>query len=155
MSDSLAFTIILFSPVIGIMSVMFGKPMIKEKTNKKLPLYLCDVTCILGIVIFISFLICSRGEHINPQYSYTEYQVEKLTFSTVYFNDGNESNLNESYVIIENPDEEYQNVVIYEKEEYIIQWFCKVKMSSIKYHVYLSEDVYNRLKDGNTIYKVE
>lgn len=155
MSDSLAFIIILFSPVIGIMSVLVGKSMIRERTNKKLPLYLCDFACVFGIVIFISYIICSRGEHINPQYSYIEYPIEKLTFNTVHFNNGHEGNLNEPYVIIEKPNEEYQNVVIYEKEEYIIQWFCKVKMSSIKYHVYLSEDVYNRLQDGHIIYKAE
>ena len=155
MSDNLAFIIILFSPVIGITSVLIGKSIIKERTNKKLPLYLCDIACVFGIVIFISYIICSRGGHINPQYSYTEYPIEKLTFNTVIFSNGYECNLQEPYVIIEKPNEEYQNVVIYEKEKYIIQWFCKVKMSSIKYHVYLSEDVYDRLQDGHIIYEAK
>ena len=46
---------------------------IRERTNKKLPLYLCDFACVFGIVIFISYIICSRGEHINPQYSSCEH----------------------------------------------------------------------------------
>ena len=155
MNGNLALLIIIFIPTICITFFMFGKPMIKKKTDKKLPLYLCDITCILSIIIFISFLICLRGEHINPQYSYTEYPIEKLTLNTVIFNDGYKGNLNESYVIIEKPNEEYQNVVICENEKFVVQWFCKVKVYSIKYHVYLSEDVYDRLQDGHIIYEAK
>lgn len=155
MSDTLAFLIILFSPTIGIMLVIVGKPAIKEKTNKKLPLYLCDIVCAFGIVLFISYIICSKGEHINAKYTYTEYPIEKLTFSNVYFNDRGGDNLNESYVIIEKPNEKYQNVVIVEREEYIMQWFCKVKTSTTRFHVYLTEEVYYRLKNGYTIYEVK
>lgn len=137
------------------MSLIVGKPTIKEKTNKKLPLYLCDIACVLGLIIFISFIICSRSEHIDSKYTYTEYPIEKMTFDNVYFNNRGGDSLNESYVIVEEPNDKYQNVVVVEKEEYIIQWFYKVKTTTTKYHIYLSEDVYNRLQDGSTIYEGE
>lgn len=155
MSFDITFLIVIFSPVIGIMSLIVGKPAIKEKTNKKLPLYLCDIACVLGLIIFISFIICSRSERIDPKYTYTEYPIEKMTFDNVYFNNRGGDSLNKSYVIVEEPNDKYQNVVVVEKEEYIIQWFYKVKITTNKYHIYLSEDVYNRWQDGSTIYEGE
>ncbi len=126
------------------------KGKIKEKTISK-------VYVLMGVITFALFihgLIVGRGEHLNSTYEYTTYPIEKCTFNSVEFNNTSQ-NLNESYVIVEEPNSEYQNVVVKEKENYEIQWFCRVKWTSNKYHVYLSEDVYERLKDKDVIYKAD
>lgn len=156
MNAKIALLIAVFSPTIGIMAMLVGRPYIKKKTNKKLPLHICTLLCVVGLVIYISFLICLSGKHINSTFTYTEYPIEKMTISSVYFNDRGGDNLNESWVIIEEPTDKYQNIVLVEEEEYEIQWlFCKIKSFGSKYHIYLSEDVYNRLQDGNIIYEGE
>lgn len=155
MDFEIAMLIAVFSPTIGLMAVMIGKSFIKSKTTKKLPLHICNIACVVGLIIYISFLISiSNGKHLNSVITFKEYPIEKVTLSHIYFNDKDGDSFNESYVVLENPNDKYQNVVIVETEDYEIQWlFCRINTSSSKYHVYLTNDVYKRFKDGSVIYE--
>ena len=154
MHETIALLIAIFSPIIGIITILRVKPIIKERTTKKLLLHLCNFICAIGFVIYISFIICSRNEHINQEFTYTEYSIERLTFHDIYF-ENKRYNLHESNFIIEEPNDRYNNVVVVEKENFIMQWFCKVRRTYTRYHVYLSEEVYDRFQDGNVIYEIE
>jgi hypothetical protein len=85
----------------------------------------------------------------------TEYPIEKLTINSVYFNSGICKSLNESYTIIEEPNEEYNNVVVVETKYYEIQWLFKIHTSGDIYHVYLSDKIYERLQNKEIIYENE
>lgn len=150
----IALLIAIFSPTIGIMIILTLRPYIKKKTNKKLPLHICTLFCVVGLIIYISFLMCFRGEHLDSTFTNKEYPIDKMTFNSVYFNNRGGDSLSESWVIIEEPNDKYQNIVLVKTEEFKVKWlFCKINVTNDKYHVYLSEDVYNRLQDGNTIYE--
>lgn len=69
----------------GIISLMI-KLSIKKKTEKKLPLVLCNIWCVLSILIYISFLLAPTFKHYNSRIYYKEYSVDKVTLSSVYFN---------------------------------------------------------------------
>lgn len=154
MNFIIAIFIQIFSLLIGVMAVIVGKPFIKTKTNKKLPLYICNIACVVGLIVFISLLFSmTKGEHLNSATTFTEYPIEKVTFNHVYFNDRSDS-FNDSYVILEESKNEYQNVVIVENKDYEVQWlFCKIKYSVENHHVYLANDIYERLKNGAVIYE--
>ena len=150
----MALLIAIFSPTIGIMAMFTLRPYIKKKTSKKLPLHICTLLCVVGLIIYISFLMCFSGEHLDSTFAHKEYPIDKMTFNSVYFNDRGGDSLSESWVIVEEPNDKYQNIVLVETEEFKVKWlFCKINVTNDKYHVYLSEDVYNRLQDGNTIYE--
>ena len=55
MDFEIAMLIAIFSPAIGIMAVIAGKHFIKSKTTKKLPLHICNIACVIGLIIYISF----------------------------------------------------------------------------------------------------
>lgn len=153
MSFEVAFGIAMISGVVGAVMFFLVKPEVKRRTNKKYPKHICNLIGIVGFALYISFLIClTIGKHQNPTFTYEEVPIEKLTATHVYFDDNSQS-LSESYVILEKPNEEYSNVVVVETERYILQWISKIELSGNKYHVYLSEDIYNRLQDGSTIYE--
>lgn len=61
--------------------------------------------------------------------------------------------MDEASVIIEELNDKYRNVVIVEEEKYTLQWLFKINASSSKYHVYLSEEMYDILQDGDVIYE--
>ena len=156
MSSLTALNIAGLSMVLGVIAIIIVKPYIKSKTQSKFTLQICNIAFVIGTIIFISLIICMfKGKHINQSFTYTEYPIQKLTFSNIYFGneDENECSINESYAIIEDPDEKLINVVIEEKEKYTVQWLFKIKLESKKYHVYLSKELYNRLKDGAVIYE--
>lgn len=155
MNFGIAMLIATFSPTIGLMAIIAGKPFIKSKTNKKLPLHICNIACVIGLIIYVSFLISmANGEHLNSVTTFKEYPIEKVTLSHVYFNDRGGDSFSESYVVLEEPNDEHQNVVIAETENYEIQWlFYKIKASGNKYHVYLADDIYERYNDGKIIYE--
>lgn len=151
----MAYFIVIFFLMLGIAAIMVAKPYIKSKTQNKLPLHICNIFFIIGIIIYISIFVCmSIGKHIDSNFVYTEYPIQKLTFTNVYFDDRNYS-FNESYMNLEEPDKDFVNIVIEVKEEYTIQWLFKIKVESNEYHVYLSKELYHRLQDGNVIYKRE
>lgn len=159
MNLEIAMLIAIFPITIGLIAGMGCKPFIKSKTNKKLPLYICNIVCVvgcvIGLIIYISFLISMKnGKHLNSETTFKEYPIEKVTLSHVYFNDSIGDSFGESYIILEDPNDKYQNVVIEETEDYEFQWlFCKFKTSGSRYHVYLADDIYKRLKDGSVIYE--
>lgn len=43
-------------------------------------------------------------------------------------------------------------MVLIETEDYTLQWICKIQTTSNRYHIYLSEDTYERLQNGAVIY---
>lgn len=140
------------SGIIGFILLALLIPELMYGTINKCKKNICILISIIGIAIFISFLICVYGN--RPVYSseYKEVPIEKLTIDRVYFED-EEYSLGEPYIIIEEPDNQHNNVIVIEKNNYIVQWIYKIKLTGIKYHVYLTEETYERLQDGNMIYE--
>lgn len=155
MSFEVSFGIAIISGVVGAVMFFLVKPEVKRRTNKKFTRHICNLIGIIGLTLYISFLVClSMGKHQNPTFTYEEAPIEKLTTTHVYFDDNSQS-LNESYVILEEPNGEYSNVVIVETEHYTLKWISKIELSGSKYHVYLTDDIYERLQDGSTIYEAK
>lgn len=155
MGFEVAMIIAVFSGVIGVMMFFLVKPEVKRRTNKKYPRHICNILGVIGLALYVSFIIClEEGKYTNPKFTYEEVPIKKLTTTHVYFDDNSQS-LNESYVILEEPNAEYNNVVVVETEHYILQWISKIELSGNKYHVYLTDDIYERLQDGTTIYKAK
>ena len=155
MGFEVAMIIAVFSGVIGAMMFFLVKPEVKRRTNKKYLRHICNILGVIGLALYVSFIIClGAGKHTNPKFTYEEVPIEKLTTTHIYFDDNSQS-LNESYVILEEPNAEYSNVVVVETEYYILQWISKIELSGSKYHVYLTDDIYERLQDGTTIYVAE
>lgn len=151
----IAMIIVTISAFIGCFMFFVKKPDYKRSNAPKYKIHICNISYVVGLVIYISFVLCANlGTHHNPSVKYTEYPIEKLTFSNVYFNGRDRESFNESYVILEEQDDKYQNVVVVETEYYTLNWLFKIKTSSSKYHVYLSKEIYQRFQDGNVIYKV-
>lgn len=99
--------------------------------------------------------MCSfNNEHLNSVSSFEEYPIEKVTLGKVYFNGNDGCSFDESYVILEEPNSEYENIVVKEIENFEIKWLIwNVKSNGSIYHVYLSDEVYKRLKNGVVIYE--
>lgn len=152
----IAFIIAVAAPTLGLCMILFVKPKIKENANKKWQLHICNISFVIGIAIYISFLLCGViGKHYDSITEYIEYPIEKLTFDKVYFDSRDGKSFSESYVILENPDSAYQNIVVEEKEYFTLHWLFNIRTNSSKYHVYLSEDIFDRFQDGDVIYKSE
>lgn len=150
----IAMIIAVISATVGCFMFLVKKPDYKRNNAPKYKIHICNISCVVGLVIYVSFLLCvSMGTHHDSSVKYTEYPIEKLTFSNVYFNGRNGDSFNESYVILEEQNDKYRNVVVVETEYYTLNWLFKIKTSSSKYHVYLSEEVYQRFQDGDVIYK--
>ena len=142
------------SVTVGFFMLLIKKLDYKRNNAPKYKIHICNITCVIGLAIYFRFLICvSVGTHRNSSVKYTEYPIEKLTFSSVYFNGRDGDSFNESYVILEEHNDKYENVVVVETEYYTLSWIFNIRTSSDKYHVYLSEEVYQRFQDGETIYK--
>ena len=123
MDFDIALCIAIILALIGATSIIVVKPFIKSKTNKKLPLHICNIVCFIGLIVYISYLISiSNGEHLNSVTTFKEYPIERITLNHVYFNGRGGDSFGEEYVILEEPDDEYQNVVIAEIENYEIRW---------------------------------
>lgn len=150
----IAILIAIAAVVFGLFMIMIVKPKIKAKSNNKLLLHICNILFIIGVGVYVSFLICScKGKHYDSRIEYKEYPIEKVTFSSVYFDDRGGDGFSESWVILETPNNKYENIVVEETEYYMLNWLFKIKTSSSKYHVYLSEEAYQRFQDGDVIYK--
>lgn len=125
---------------------------IYNAVNRTFPLWLSNILGVVGIIIFISFIFCmANGEHLDSKCTYSEYEIQELSFNTIKFNEEIYS-LNERCVMVESPNKKYNNIVVVEKETYSFNWIGKVKTYSIKFHVYLSDDVYMILKNRKLIY---
>ena len=140
------------SGTIGLSSLLLMAPDIINGTISKRKKYIRILIGIIGLAMFISFLICAYGDHPGSSSEYKEVPIEKLTTNRIYFEE-KEYSLSESYIIIEEPDRQHNNVVVIEKNNYVVQWIYKFKSTSSKYHVYLTEETYERLRDGNMIYE--
>lgn len=151
----IAIIVAIASFMFGLFMIMIVKPEIKVKSNNKLLIYICNILFVIGVGVYISFLIClCKGKHYDSRIEYEEYPIEKVTFNSVYFNGRGGDRFSESWVVLENPNDKYENIVVTETEYFTLNWLFKIKTSNNKYHVYLSEEVFNRFQDGNIIYKV-
>lgn len=152
----IAIIVAIAAVMFGLIMIMIVKPKIKVKSNNKLLIYICNILFVIGVGVYVSFLICScKGKHYNSRTEYKEYPIEKVTFSSVYFDDRGGDRFGESWVILETPNNKYENIVVEETEYFTLNWLFKINTNSSKYHVYLSEDVYDRFQDGNVIYRGE
>ena len=83
----IAMIIAAISATIGCFMFFVKKPDYKRSNTSKYKIHICNISCAVGLVIYVSFLLCaSMGTHHNSSVKYTEYPIEKLTFSNVYFN---------------------------------------------------------------------
>lgn len=152
----IAVLVAIASATFGLFMVTIVKSKIKAKSNNKLLLHICNLSFAIGVVVYISFLICScEGKHYDSRIEYEEYPIEKVTFNSVYFNGRGGDRFSESWIILENPNDKYENIVVAETEYFTLNWLFKIKTSTNKYYVYLSEEVYQRFQDGETIYKIK
>lgn len=125
----------------------------KLNIYRKIPLNICRILCVLSICVYVSFLFASI-KHYNSKFYYEEYSIDKVTLSSVYFNNDSKRFGESSNIILEEPNGEYSNVVIAEYEDYSSYWLLgRIDITVVKYHIYLSKDVYQRYKDGDVIYK--
>ncbi len=154
MNIEVALIIAIISGTVGACTFILVRPEVKRRNNKQYPKHICTLIGIIGLVVYISLIVCMGSEHLNSSSTYEETPIEKLTTGRIYFAD-KECSLDESYAIIEEPNEKYNNVVLIETENYELQWICKIKTEGSRYHIYLSEDIYERLQDGNVIYERE
>lgn len=116
-------------------------------------LNICRILCVLSICVYVSFLFAPT-KHYNSKFYYEEYSIDKVTLSSVYFNNDSKRFGESSNIILEEPNGEYSNVVIAEYEDYSSYWLLgRIDITVVKYHIYLSKDVYQRYEDGNVIYK--
>lgn len=152
MGLGIALAIACLSGTIGLCSLVLMIPDIVNGTISKRKKYIRSSLGVIGVAIFISALICFYGEHPISSSEYNEVPIKKLTMDRIYFED-EEYSLNEPYIIIEEPDHKYNNVVIIEKNHYTVQWIYKFEETGRKYYVYLSEEVYKRLQDGRVLYE--
>lgn len=149
MTFEVAVILAVFIPVIGILMLVAYKLNI----YRKIPLNICRILCVLSICVYVSFLFTST-KHYNSKFYYEKYSIDKVTLSSVYFNNGSKRFSEGSNIILEEPNGEYSNVVIVEYEDYSSYWLLgRINITGVKYHIYLSKDVYQRYKDGNVIYK--
>lgn len=149
MKFEVAIILAIFIPAIGILMLAAYKLNI----CRKIPLNICRILCVLSICIYVSFLFTST-KHYNSKFYYEEYSIDKVTLSSVYFNNDSKRFSEGSNIILEEPNGEYSNVVIVEYEDYSSYWLLgRIDITGVKYHIYLSKDVYQRYEDGNVIYK--
>lgn len=150
MTFEVAIILAVFIPAIGILMLAAYKLNI----YRKIPLNICRILCVLSICIYVSFLFAPT-KHYNSKFYYKEYLIDKVTLSSVYFNNDSKRFGESSNLILEEPNGEYSNVVIAEYEDYSSYWLLgRIDITEVvKYHIYLSKDVYQRYEDGNVIYK--
>jgi hypothetical protein len=150
MTFGIAMILAIFIPVIGILMLAAYKLNI----YRKIPLNICRILCVLSICVYVSFLFAPT-KHYNSKFYYKEYSIDKVTFSSVYFNNDSKNFGESSNIILEEPNKEYSNVVIVEYEDYSSYWLLgRIDITgAAKYHIYLSKDVYQRYEDKNVIYK--
>lgn len=124
----------------------------RKNTTKTVLLILSYVAFGISILIFLSFIFAfSVCKHYDVHSTYNQYDIDKITTGTVYFNYGEQKINNiENSVIIEKPNREYNNIVIVEDKTYSVYWLLgEIKCLVTKYHIYLSEDVYYNYKEKN------
>ncbi len=149
MKFEVAMILAIFIPAIGILMLAAYKLNI----CRKIPLNICRILCVLSICIYISFLF-APAKHYNSRIYYKEYSIDKVTLSSVHFDNDSKIIGESSNIIFEEPNGEYSNVVIAEYEDYSSYWLLgRIDITGVKYHIYLSKDVYQRYEDGNVIYK--
>jgi hypothetical protein len=149
MTLEVAMILAIFIFVIGILMLAAYKLNI----YRKIPLNICRILCVLSFCVYVSFLFAPT-KHYNSKFYYEEYSIDKVTLSSVYFNNDSKRFGESSNIILEEPNEEYSNVVIAEYEDYSSYWLLgRIDITVVKYHIYLSKDVYQRYEDGNVIYK--
>lgn len=149
MTFEVAVILAVFIPVIGTLMLVAYKLNI----YRKIPLNICRILCVLSICVYVSFLFTST-KHYNSKFYYEEYSIDKVTLSSVYFNNVSKRFSEGSNIILEEPNGEYSNVVIVEYEDYSSYWLLgRIDITGVKYHIYLSKDVYQRYEDGDVIYK--
>ena len=130
-------------------------PALSEKFNTKTWTRIRIFSALFGITYLLMFCIMHNTEFDIKPTSYEHFPIEKLTATKIYFN--NESHfINDSSIItIEEPNINYENVVIVENQNYDIYIPWKVNFNNKKYHVYMSEDTYYRFNNSEIIYERE
>jgi hypothetical protein len=147
----LAIVLAIIAPTVGI--GMFAWSKIFDCLNKGYKKNIRDISLIVGLTIYISFLIVlSCGSKINPQATYKEYPIQYLTTDKVYFNNNNGYSLDDTVIIIGEQKTDYENIVVVETLNYEKQWIWKIPIEEKRYQVYLSIENYNKLQN-KTIYK--
>lgn len=117
----IAILIAIVAVMFGLFMIMIVKPKIKAKSNNKWLLHICNMFFVIGVGVYVSFLICScKGKHYDSRIEYKEYPIEKVTFNSVYFDGRGGDSFGESWVILETPNDKYKNVVVVETEYYTL-----------------------------------
>lgn len=146
-------TAIILAIILGTIGVALLMTTSIVKSTKKKTLHV--IFGIISLTTYISFLcvICFT-KPIEQTSGVAEYPIQKLTFNSVAFDNRNAYGLDESYVNVERADGIHNNVVVVDEKYYVIRWLWEIPFKKYKYHVYLSEDNYQRLQNRNVIYEI-
>ena len=128
--------------------------------KKRYHTYACLVFILLGFFVYGSYIWCLKhGTHYDSVKTYETYPITHANMNSVYFRYDNnkeiQASYSESYVKLEEPNDNYDNVVVIETDKYKMKWLCYVDRTATTYHIYLTETAYDKLMNGDIIYDEE
>lgn len=119
--------------------------------NKKYKKNLSILGVILGILIFLSFIIMNNIK-FNVETTYAEFPIDKLTTKSIYYNN-NLCNIDEINIIIEEPTPNFNNNIIIKTQKWDTYWLWKIPHESKTYYLFLSNDVYYKFYNNYIIFE--
>ena len=129
-------------------------------TNKKIKI-VNSIIFVIVVALLVSFSINTRhAEHYDNKTLKEEYEIHKLVANGCYIDlNGNDykCSFSESFVELKVPRDNFNNVVILEKETWKTKWLgiFEVVHEDIMYNVYLTKEMYDRVLDGNIYFDLE
>ena len=138
-------------PMFGIL--IFSPGWYKTKRAKIIHASCCMVVFLVGLVMFITMLN-SPVETIGTEYN--AYDIEKMTRGMVSYNKDTDEDafiyLNDDYTYsIEKANDQYENVVVEEKTNYVRHWWWNLDCTTIKYFVYLDDEAWEKYQSNGVI----
>ena len=151
--------IIVFAVMFGLMvggfmfSILaFSPNWYKTKRAKGIHLICCFVAFIIGVIMFVT-MFNSPVETVNVESD--SYNIEKMTSNTVRYIKNDEEvfiYFNGDYTYsIEKANDQYENVVVEEKTNYVRHWWRDLNYAHVKYIVYLDDEAWNKYQSNGVI----
>ena len=129
----------------------------KTNRSKGIHLICCFVVFAVGVVMFVTMLN-SPVDTVNIEYD--SYNIEKMTSNTVRYIKNDEEvfiYFNDDYTYsVEKATDNYSNVIVEEKTNYVRHWWWDLNYSPIKYIVYLDDEAWEKYQyDGTVIDNIQ
>ena len=148
---AIMFVCMIGGPMFGIL--IFSPGWYKTKRAKIIHASCCMVVFLAGVVMFITML-SSPVETIGTEYN--AYNIDKMTQTMVFYNKGTDEDtfiyFNDDYTYsIEKANDQYENVVVEEKTNYVRHWWWDLNYTPVKYTVYLDDEAWNKYQSNGVI----